>query len=94
MCVEGRKNSVIADISMTVESNTPADDAPLSTAKIVRCLSCGSAYAKPLGGGTVQANPGCPDCGYVGWVLAESPVLTGALAHRRFSADPPRRRSA
>jgi hypothetical protein len=24
-------------------------------------------YAKPTGGGTVQANPGCPDCGYVGW---------------------------
>lgn len=34
----------------------------------VRCLECGLVYAKPSGGGTVQANPGCPDCGYVGWV--------------------------
>jgi hypothetical protein len=77
-----------------VDPKTPSDDSPLTTVETVRCLSCGSAYAKPLGGGTVQANPGCPDCGYVGWVLAESQVLTGGLAHRRFSADPPRRRSA
>ena len=77
-----------------MESNTPSDETNLSAVQTVRCLSCGSAYAKPAGGGTVRANPGCPDCGYVGWVLAESPVLTGGLARRRFSADPPRRRSA
>ena len=34
----------------------------------VRCLECGAVYAKPAGGGTVYANPGCPECGYVGWV--------------------------
>ena len=62
--------------------------------KTVRCLSCGEAYTKPAGGGTVQANPGCPDCGYVGWVQAESQVLTGGLARDRFASDPPRRRSA
>ena len=68
-----------------------SDDRSIET---VRCLSCGEAYAKPAGGGTVQAKPGCPDCGYVGWVLAESPVLTGGLARRHFSGDPRRRRSA
>jgi hypothetical protein len=34
----------------------------------VRCLDCGSAYAKPARGGTVERNPGCPRCGYIGWV--------------------------
>ena len=38
--------------------------------KTVRCLSCGATYAKPSRGGTVGANPGCPECEYVGWVLA------------------------
>ena len=40
----------------------------------VRCLECGSVYAKPSGGGTVQQNPGCPDCGYLGWLSATVPV--------------------
>ena len=34
----------------------------------VRCLGCGAIYSKPAGGGTVAANPGCPDCGYLGWI--------------------------
>jgi predicted nucleic acid-binding Zn-ribbon protein len=33
----------------------------------VRCLACGTAYAKPARGGTTVRNPGCPECGYVGW---------------------------
>jgi hypothetical protein len=41
----------------------------------VRCLGCGVVYVKPTGGGTVSTNPGCPDCGYVGWVLERSPVM-------------------
>jgi len=57
----------------------------------VCCLDCGSWYAKPVGGGTAQANPGCPDCGYLGWVpfnrKQESPQL-------RSAEDPPRRRFA
>jgi hypothetical protein len=28
-------------------------------------------YAKPRDGGTLHENPGCPDCGYVGWVPAD-----------------------
>jgi predicted nucleic acid-binding Zn-ribbon protein len=66
------------------------DELRLSQIETVRCLSCGAAYAKPANGGTVRANPGCPECGYVGWV-PES--LTG-LEPRRFSEDHPRRRSA
>ena len=56
----------------------------------VRCLECGAVYAKPASGGTVQANPGCPDCGYVGW-LATSVPGDGASAPSRYDVD--RRRS-
>jgi len=34
----------------------------------VRCLECGDVYAKPTVGGTSETNPGCPVCGYVGWI--------------------------
>jgi predicted nucleic acid-binding Zn-ribbon protein len=57
----------------------------------VRCLECGSSYSKPSGGGTAAANPGCPDCGYLGWLpfsAEEEPPL------RRSAEDPPRRRFA
>ncbi len=31
-------------------------------------------YGKPSGGGTLTRNPGCPGCGYVGWLpLTDSP---------------------
>lgn len=33
----------------------------------VWCLACGTPYAKPVGSGTLADNPGCPDCGDVGW---------------------------
>jgi hypothetical protein len=41
---------------------------PLSVFESVRCLECGEVYSKPVAGGTVQKNPGCPVCGYVGWI--------------------------
>jgi transposase-like protein len=77
---------------VVVESNTPSDEPQLSAIETVRCLSCGSAYAKPAGGGTVRANPGCPDCGYVGWVLDGSVFRRGA-APRRSAVDRLRRRT-
>ncbi len=55
----------------------------------VRCLECGVVYAKPTIGGTHEMNPGCPVCGYVGWI----PVRFGPEeAPRRHSAGgrPPR----
>jgi hypothetical protein len=67
------------------------DELGLSQIETVRCLSCGASYAKPANGGTVRANPGCPECEYVGWVPA--PSLTRPEP-RRFSEDRPRRRSA
>ena len=57
----------------------------------VRCLSCGAGYPKPSSGGTVTSNPGCPECAYVGWVLA--PGLKRSEPPRS-SADRRRRRSA
>jgi hypothetical protein len=41
---------------------------PLAVVESVRCLECAAVYGRPLGGGTVRENPGCPDCGYVGWI--------------------------
>ena len=38
----------------------------------VRCLACGTVYPKPSALGTAESNPGCPRCGYVGWVPADA----------------------
>jgi hypothetical protein len=40
---------------------------PFTTTQRVRCLVCGEEYSKPRGPGTIDANPGCPICEYVGW---------------------------
>jgi hypothetical protein len=65
----------------------------LAVVESVRCLECGVVYAKPAGGGTVRANPGCPECGYVGWLAVSVPVST-ELAQHRFFAGRLRRHSA
>jgi hypothetical protein len=65
----------------------------LTVVEAVRCLECGALYAKPSGGGTVRQNPGCPECGYLGWLPAAIP-LTPASARARFSVDRLTRRSA
>jgi hypothetical protein len=39
----------------------------------VCCLECSEVYSKPVGGGTVRKNPGCPVCGYVGWIPLSLP---------------------
>jgi hypothetical protein len=41
---------------------------PLRVLETVLCLECGEIYSKPLAGGTVEKNPGCPECAYVGWI--------------------------
>ena len=56
----------------------------------VRCLECGEVYAKPADGGTVQENPGCPLCGYVGWLSVTLP----RRLRRRSVVDPLLRLSA
>jgi hypothetical protein len=40
----------------------------------VRCLSCRHVYSKPINGSTASRNPGCPVCGYVGWLSVLVPV--------------------
>ncbi len=55
----------------------------------VRCLECGAKYLKPADGGTVHRNPGCPRCGYVGWIAVALPAMGASL--RRFSGDRLRR---
>jgi hypothetical protein len=65
------------------------DGRPLPRIERVRCLACRVAYVKPAGGGTVSANPGCPECGYVGWVRE----LTPDASPRRSVADRLRRRT-
>ena len=56
----------------------------LKVLQSVRCLGCGSVYAKPAGGGTAAMNPGCPDCGYLGW-LPFTPAEASRQLH--FAAD-------
>lgn len=53
----------------------------------VRCLECGATYAKPAAAGTVKSNPGCPRCGYLGWIA----TLLPSTARRRFGAHRPPR---
>ena len=71
----------------------PRSRAPLAVVESVRCLECGAVYTKPAGGGTVRANPGCPECGYVGWLAVSIPFSKGLSLHRFFSGRL-RRRSA
>lgn len=70
---------------------SPGDGPPtLAVVESVRCLDCGAVYAKPAGGGTVRQNPGCPDCGYVGWIGLDEPIME-PWRPTRSDADPLRR---
>ena len=58
---------------------TSGNEGPqLAVVESVTCLECGALYAKPNAGGTVRENPGCPDCGYVGWMAASPPEFNEA----------------
>ncbi len=61
----------------------------LAVFESVRCLECGEVYSKPLAGGTVQKNPGCPVCGYVGWLPLTLPTESASL--RSVGGQPPLR---
>jgi hypothetical protein len=64
------------------------DEGPqLTVVESVRCLECGAIYAKPLGGGTVRENPGCPECGYVGWMTTSPHAFNEASTPPRSAAD-------
>jgi hypothetical protein len=74
-----------ADVFSSVEE-ARTGSARLALLEGVRCLDCGATYAKPREGGTVEQNPGCPNCGYVGW---RELTLSQAQARelRRSAAD-------
>jgi len=55
----------------------------------VRCLECSEIYSKPADGSTVQKNPGCPECGYVGWIPVSLPAEPGAPLHSVEDRPPP-----
>src|SRR4029077_9163071 len=92
---EERKFPQRTESSLHVESDSGDESLNLTVLESVCCLECGAVYAKPTGGGTVRANPGCPDCGYVGWVAAgPGGSFSEALSPRHFDADrlpPPHR---
>jgi phage FluMu protein Com len=70
------------------------DEAPnLTVLESVRCLECGAVYAKPSGGGTVHQNPGCPECGYVGWANTTMRPFNESWLPRRSDAGRLRHRS-
>jgi len=61
----------------------------------VRCLECGATYTKPVDGGTVHENPGCPRCSYLGWItvsLPAAPAEPPPSAADLLRRPPPRRR--
>ena len=65
---------------------------PLSTEPnemAVCCLACGVRYTKPVGHSVAEANPGCPACGYLGWVLDSEfvPGVTSPQARQRGDSD-------
>ena len=68
-------------------STSRGEGQQLTVVESVRCLECGAVYAKPLGGGTVRENPGCPECGYVGW-MATPPPFSEAWTPARSAAGP------
>jgi hypothetical protein len=64
----------------------------LRALETVCCLECGEIYSKPVAGSTAQKNPGCPHCGYVGWIPLSLPAEPAAL--RRFAEGRPRPHTA
>ncbi len=72
---------------MEVESGATASRS-LELIENVRCLECGAVYSKPARGGTVAANPGCPDCGYLGWLPVTIPVSRELVRPRSFAGRP------
>jgi hypothetical protein len=66
-------------------ANDSEEPRPVARIERVRCLGCSASYVKPVGGGTVSANPGCPECGYVGWVLEQVTVRRDGEPSRSVS---------
>jgi hypothetical protein len=60
----------------------------LRVIETVRCLGCGTVYSRRRERSTSIANPGCPECTYVGWEPARSlESLTAEAASPRFRSS-------
>jgi hypothetical protein len=73
-----------------VASSSGGEGPQLTVVESVRCLECGTVYAKPLAGGTVRENPGCPECGYVGWISTAPAFSEEWLPSRSAAGRQPR----
>jgi hypothetical protein len=61
---------------------------PLRLIETVRCLGCGAVYSRRRERSTSIANPGCPECTYVGWEPARTlEPLTKVQLSPRFRFD-------
>lgn len=67
---------------MNVEARTRNASHRLELFESVRCLECGAVYSKPAGRSVAEANPGCPECGYVGWLSTAIPFKEESWRHR------------
>ena len=88
-CGPANLAQVLAEKGVYLDVNDQDEDdgeTPLDIVPEVRCLSCGTVYGKSRGGGTVSKSPGCPECGYVGWLSAKVPV-SEEFERRHFGAD-------
>jgi len=64
---------------------TDRTERSLRVIETVRCLGCGAIYSRRRERSTSIANPGCPECTYVGWEPARSPEpFTAVEASPRF----------
>jgi hypothetical protein len=64
---------------------TDHNEPSLRVIETVRCLGCGAVYSRRRERSTSVANPGCPECTYVGWQPARSlESLTAAPEQPRF----------
>ncbi len=81
-------------IFLNMEAERRRDVPKLVALMAVRCLECGEEYSKPERGGTVRENPGCPRCGYLGWISASIPVTPLGSGPLHFDEDPLPRRAA
>jgi hypothetical protein len=81
--------SAVSGVFFGMDGRRPesALQAALSMLVSVRCLECGEIYSKPADGGTAKQNPGCPNCGYVGWLRVSLPAHA-PVARRHSGADP------
>jgi hypothetical protein len=88
----GPQDSLHLGVFVAMGDESEESGPSLAVYESVSCLECGTVYAKPSNGGTARSNPGCPDCGYVGWVAVTARLEEGQP--RRSDEDPPLGRSA